>query len=245
VAADGRPLNISLVIPAYNEADNLVPLVDACEEALRPYEGEHEVLIVEDGSMDSTPELLTKLEGERPLLRSIRHERGKNIGCHPSELEGLKAVRGDVALFLPADLQVHPSSLPIFLGGAERADIVASWRVSRADNLFRRFLTRANNVVERIVIGVDVHDAHSAMLLNRRALDEIVPLVRSRSALIPAELLFRAKQRGLPITEVEVPHFPRVAGRQTGAKFTEILKVQLDMLQLRRRIAREARSTQR
>jgi glycosyltransferase involved in cell wall biosynthesis len=222
-----------------------VPLVDACEEALRPYEGEHEILIVEDGSVDSTPELLTQLEHERPLLRSIRHERGKNIGCHPSELEGLRAARGDLALFLPADLQVHPSSLPLFLEGAERGDVVASRRVNRADRLARRFLARANNVVERIVIGVDVHDAHSAMLLNRRALDEIVPLVRSRSALIPAELLFRAKQRGLRIVEIDVPHLPRVAGRQTGAKFTEILKVQLDMVQLRRRLAREARTTPR
>ena len=234
-------MRISLVIPAFNEEENLTALVDACEEALRPYEGAHEILLVEDGSTDSSPELLTALEAERPLLRSIRHERGKNIGCHPSELEGLKSAVGDVALFLPADLQVHPSSLPRFLEGAERGDVVASRRLARADNLFRRFLARANNVVERIVIGVDVHDAHSAMLVNRRALDEVVPLVRSRSALIPAELLYRAKQRGLRITEVDVEHFPRRAGRQTGAKFTEILKVQLDLMQLRRRLAREAR----
>jgi glycosyltransferase involved in cell wall biosynthesis len=234
-------VNISLVIPAYNEAENLVPLVDACEEALRPYDGTHEILLVEDGSTDSTPELLTALERDRPLLRSIRHETGKNIGCHPSELEGLKAAHGDVALFLPADLQVHPSSLPRFLEGAERADVVASRRVNRADNVWRRFLARANNVVERLAIGVDVHDAHSAMLINRRALEEVVPLVRSRSALIPAELLYRAKQRGLRITEVDVEHFPRRAGRQTGAKFTEILKVQLDLMQLRRRLAREGR----
>jgi glycosyltransferase involved in cell wall biosynthesis len=234
-------LNISLVIPAYNEAENLTALVDACEDALQPYEGSHEILVIEDGSTDSGPALLTRLEQERPLLRSIRHERGRNIGCHPSELEGLKAARGDVALFLPADLQVHPSSLPRFLQGAERADVVASRRLARADNVFRRFLARANNVVERLVIGVDVHDAHSAMLVNRQALEEVVPLVRSRSALIPAELLYRAKQRGLRITEVDVEHFPRRAGRQTGAKFTEILKVQLDLLQLRRRLARETR----
>jgi glycosyltransferase involved in cell wall biosynthesis len=221
-------VNISLVIPAFNEAENLVPLVDACEQALAPYDGSHEILLIEDGSSDSSPELLSRLEGERPLLRSIRHETGKNIGCHPSELEGLAHARGDVALFLPADLQVHPSSLPVFLAGAERADVVASRRLARADNVLRRFLARANNVVERMVIGVDVHDAHSAMLVNR-------------SALIPAELLYRAKQRGLRITEVDVEHFPRRAGRQTGAKFTEILKVQLDLMQLRRRLARETR----
>jgi glycosyltransferase involved in cell wall biosynthesis len=235
-------VNVSLVIPAYNESENLAQLVDACEEALQPFEGTHEILIVEDGSTDDSPEILTALEAARPRLRSIRHERGRNIGCHPSELEGLKAARGDVALFLPADLQVHPSSLPAFIEAAERGDVVASRRVNRADNVFRRLLARANNLVERIVMGIDVHDAHSAMLVNRRALEEVVPLVRSRSALIPAELLFRARQRRLRIAEVDVEHRPRMAGRQTGAKLGEILKVQVDLLRLRIRLAREARA---
>jgi glycosyltransferase involved in cell wall biosynthesis len=234
-------VNVSLVIPAYNESENLVSLVDACEKALAPIEGSHEILIIEDGSTDSTPDVLSKLEAERPLVRSIRHETGQNIGCHPSELEGLKAVRGDFAVFLPADLQVHPSSVPRFLEAAGRGDIVASRRVNRADNAWRRFLAWANNRVERVVMGVDVHDAHSAMLANRRALDEIVPLVTSRSALIPSELMLRARQHGLRITEIDVDHHPRVAGRQTGAKITEILKVQLDMLRLRSRLVREAR----
>jgi glycosyltransferase involved in cell wall biosynthesis len=235
-------VNVSLVIPAYNESGNLRPLVDACEEALAPVHGSHEIVIVEDGSTDDSAEVLSALEAERPLLRSIRHARGKNIGCHPSELVGLKAARGDVALFLPADLQIHPSSLNRFLEAAGEGDIVASRRVNRADNLARRFLARANNLVERLVIGVDVHDAHSSMLVNRRTLDEIVPLVRSQSALIPAELLVRARQHGLRVAEVEVEHHPRVSGRQTGAKISEILRVQLDLLRLRRRLAREARN---
>ena len=237
-------MNVSLVIPAYNESENLVELVDACEQALDPVDGEHEILIIEDGSSDSSAALLSELESQRPQLRSIRHEPGKNIGCHPSELEGLKAARGDVAVFLPADLQVHPDSLSAFLGAAELGDIVASRRVHRADNVLRRFLARANNVVERVVMGIDVHDAHSAMLINRRVLDTVVPLVRSRSALIPAELLFRARQQNLRITEVDVSHHPRRAGRQTGAKFTEILKVQLDLLRLRLRLARERHGSQ-
>lgn len=232
-------MNVSLVIPAFNESANLATLVDACKEALAPVDGLHEILIVEDGSTDDSAGVLSALEAECPILRSIRHEPGKNIGCHPSELEGLKSVRGDFALFLPADLQIHPSALSRFLAVAGRGDIVASRRINRADNVLRRLLSWANNRVERLVMGVDVHDAHSSMLVNRRALDEVVPLIESQSALIPAELLVRARQRGLRITEVEIEHQPRRAGRQTGAKFTEILAVQLDLLRLRRRLARE------
>lgn len=232
-------MNVSLVIPAFNESENLVQLVAACEQALAPIAGSHEIVIVEDGSTDDSADVLSTLEADCPLLRSIRHEPGRNIGCHPSELEGLKTVNGDVALFLPADLQIHPSSLARFLDLAGRCDIVASRRMERADNVWRRLLSWANNRVERLVMGVDVHDAHSSMLFNRRALDAVVPLILSRSALIPAELLVRARRQGLRIGEVEIEHRPRIAGRQTGAKFTEIVAVQLDLLRLRRRLAHE------
>jgi len=232
-------VNVSLVIPAYNESANLPTLVDACEAALAAVDGNHEIVIVDDGSLDETGDVLNRLESQRPLLRTIRHERGKNIGCHPSELEALKTARGDVALFLPADLQIHPSSLPIFLEASHTADIVASRRVHRADNAFRRLASAANNHVERLLMGVDVKDAHSSMLLNRRALDEVVPLVRSNSALIPAEILLRADERGLRIAEVDVPHYPRATGTQTGISVSEVARVQFDLLRLRRRLSRE------
>lgn len=234
-------MDVSLVIPAYNESANLLPLIDACEAALAAVEGTHEIVIVEDGSTDDSAEVLTRLEQERPLLRTIRHERGKNIGCHPSELEALQTVPGDVALFLPADLQIHPSSLRLFLAAADRADIVASRRRHRADNAFRRIASAANNLVERLLMGVDVHDAHSSMLLGRRALDEIVPLVMSNSALIPAEILLRARERGLRITEIDVDHYPRATGTQTGISVMEVLRVQFDLVRLRRRLSRELR----
>ena len=234
-------MNVSLVIPAFNESANLVPLVDACEKALESVSGSHEIVIVDDGSTDDSAQVLEALEAERSLLRTIRHPRGKNIGCHPSELEALKQARGEVALFLPADLQIHPSSLAGFLEHADRADIVASRRADRADNVLRRLLSLANNYVEQMLMRVRVHDAHSSMLVNRRVLEEIVPLVISRSALIPAELLVRAQQHEFRIVEIDVEHHPRIAGRQTGAKFSEILRVQFDLLRLRRRLAQEAR----
>jgi hypothetical protein len=80
------------------------------------------------------------------------------------------------------------------------------------------------------------------MLLNRRALDEVVPLVVSDSALIPAEILVRAREHGLRITEVNVEHYPRTTGRQTGVSLSEILRVQIDLLKLRRRLSREPRT---
>ena len=234
-------MNISLVIPAYNESANLRPLVAACEVTLEPLDGTHEIVIVNDGSTDDSAAVLSELESKHPILRTITHEAGRNIGCHPSELEALKTAKGNVAVFLPADLQIHPSSLRVFLDASGRADIVASRRRHRADNAFRRLASGANNVVERMLMGVDVHDAHSSMLFNRRALDEVVPLVVSNSALIPAEILLRARRRGLRITEVDIEHYPRAVGTQTGISVSEVARVQFDLLRLRRQLAREPR----
>jgi glycosyltransferase involved in cell wall biosynthesis len=236
-------VDVSLVIPAYNESENLPPLVSQCDAALAAVEGEHEIVIVDDGSTDATPGVLARLQPQHPRLRTITHEAGHNIGCHPSELEALRTTTGDVALFLPADLQIRPSCLPLFLDAAQRADVVASRRVNRADNVFRRVASAANNVVERLVMGVDVHDAHSSMLLTRRALADVVPLVVSNSALIPAEILLRARRAGLRITEIDVPHYPRATGLQTGISISEIARVQIDLLRLRLRLAREQRAS--
>jgi glycosyltransferase involved in cell wall biosynthesis len=231
--------DISLVIPAYNERENLERLVAACKHALAEYEGSHEIVLIDDGSTDGTAELLDRLAASEPLLRPLHHEPGKNVGCHPSELEGFRVARGDLVLFLPADLQIHPSVLPAFVRAAEGADVIASHRVKRADAPWRRYLSAANNRVERLVMGVDVHDAHSSMALTRRAVDALVPHVVSNSALIPAEILVRANEAGLRIAEIEIEHHPRAAGRQTGAKPSEIVGVQLDLLRLRRRLRRE------
>jgi dolichol-phosphate mannosyltransferase len=229
--------DVSLVIPAYNERENVPKLLAACREALGAEAGSHEIVFIDDGSTDGTGDLVEELAGDLGDVRLIRHAPGRSAGCHPSELEGLRAARGDVALFLPADLQILPSVLPAFLAAAASgADIVASRRVSRADPRWRRVLSSANNRIERLLLGVDVRDAHSSMLLTRRAIDELTPLVRSQSALIPAELLARGVARGLRVTEIDIPHFPREAGRQTGARLFEIVAVQLDMLRLRRQI---------
>lgn len=227
-------MDISLVIPAYNERENLRPLIEACRSALAVFPGSHEIVLIDDGSTDGTSGVLAELARECALLRPLRHPAGRNVGCHPSELEGLRVARGDVALFLPADLQIHPFVLPAFVEASAFADVVASRRVRRADPRWRRYLSAAGNRVERRLLGIGVQDAHSSMLLTRRAIDRVVPSVVARSAAIPAEILVRAARMGLTVAEIEIEHRPRVNGRQTGARLSEILAVQRDLVRVAR-----------
>jgi glycosyltransferase involved in cell wall biosynthesis len=239
---DWTPISISLVIPAYNEEGNVDQLVRECVDALALHPGQHEIILIDDGSTDATRALIERQQPRIPELRPIFHERGRNVGCHPSELEALGIVRGDVAVFLPADLQVRPSALEPLLDGAREADIVSGRRVLRADGKLRAFISDANNRVERWLLGVQVHDAHSVMLLRRNAIDAIVPLVQSRSALIPAEILVRARMLGFRVAEVPVDHYPRVAGQQTGVAPRELIGVQMDLVKLRVTLKREGRA---
>jgi glycosyltransferase involved in cell wall biosynthesis len=232
-------VNVSFVIPAHNELENLRTLLEGCHAALAGISGRHEIVIVDDGSSDGTGDLLDELAAADPLLKALHNPVGQNVGCHPAELQAMRAATGEVLMFLPADLQILPSVLPVFLASAGGAEVVASHRARRADAPWRRWLSAANNRIERLAMGVDVHDAHSSMLLTRRAADALLPLIQSRSALIPAELLLRAKLLGLSIAEVEIEHHPRAAGRQTGAKPSEVLKIPVDLIRLRRTVARE------
>jgi glycosyltransferase involved in cell wall biosynthesis len=234
-------IEISLVIPAYNEAQNLRALFAACFGVLDQLPGDHELVLIEDGSTDDSRAVVEHAMAEEPRLRPIWHEPGHNIGCHPSELAGLKCARGQVMVFLPADLQIHPDTTPAFVDAARGADVVASNRVARTEGAWRRLLSAINNRVERTLMGVDVRDAHSAMALTRRAVDILCPEISSSSALIPAELLLRARTHGLRIAEIEVKHFPRVAGAPSGVRPSEIIGVQLDLVRLRGRLARERR----
>jgi glycosyltransferase involved in cell wall biosynthesis len=232
---------ISLVIPAHNEAENLPALFAACFGVLDELPGDHELVLIEDGSTDDSRAVVERAMADEPRLQPIWHEPGHNIGCHPSELAGLKRARGRIMVFLPADLQVHPDTTPAFVNAARDADVVASNRVARTEGPWRRLLSSLNNRLERALMGVDVHDAHSAMALTRRAVDLLCPQISSSSALIPAELLVRARGHGLRIAEIEVEHFPRVAGRPTGVKPSEIIRVPPDLARLRVRLAREQR----
>lgn len=229
-------MHISLVIPAYNERANLPALLAACDDALAPIEGDHEVLLIDDGSTDGSRELLSELEHRHATLRVLHHRAGQNIGCHPSSLEGFLAARGELMVFLPADLQIRPSVVPAFVQAAGDADVVASYRRRRADPPWRRAVSRLNNRVERLIVRSAVRDAHSAMALTRTAVDAIVPRIVSTSAVIPAEIIARADRLGLRVTEIEIDHHPRTSGTQTGASLRELVLAQADLLQLRRRL---------
>lgn len=218
---------ISIVIPAYNEQDNIAGIVHESLQTLQHTTRHFEIIVVDDCSTDDTATVLNDLCTEIPQLRVIRNAR--NIGCHPASMVGYLAAQGDYCYFIPGDGQIPATELSKFLDKAktEGCDLVYSWRQRRADPPHRLWVSGFYNLILRLFFGIRVHDVDSSELLTRRAITEILPRIRSESAFLTVEMLLEAQRQGLRIGEVVIDHRPRVAGVARGLNFKDISKVPL------------------
>lgn len=218
---------VSIVIPAFDEAENLPVVLDACLELGTVLGEALEVVVVDDHSADATGEIADKYAASDPRVRVVRNER--NRGCHPSELIGFGEARGDAFFFIPADRQIMPDQIVPCLEGLASADYVCTNRVPRADPPHRRWISRGYNWTVRRALKVDLHDVDSSVMLRRAVFDRIGPEIDATTAFVSVQLVFHAVRAGFRVAEVEIEHHPRVAGRARGINLRDVLKVPLEL----------------
>ena len=223
MAVDGAP-SIAACFPAYNEAANLPTVVRATDETLRPITDRYEIIVVDDGSTDDTPQVLATLRATSPALRCIRQPR--NTGYGAAVLAGLRAAHTDLIFFCDADNQFDVRELPKLLALIDEADLVTGYRRTRRDPAHRRINAFLWNALVRLAFGVRVRDLNCAFKLFRRSALERAGLyeMTATGAAINGELLARFGKISARIREVEVNHYPRLHGRQTGASPRVILR---------------------
>ncbi len=225
------PFSISIVIPAYNEEDNIRDVVLESLEVLRSLTSQYEVLIMNDASQDRTGEIAEGLAKNYPgLVRVLHHQ--KNTGTNLSLIELFRAARHDLIFFLPADRQILPSALPGYLDVVEKegADLVLGWRRKRADPFYRRFFNWSYRFILKSFLGISYRDAAASDLYKKSVLDKIQ--MESRGRLLQAEIAAKASALGYCVREVEVDHHPRIAGKQTGIKPKTAYLSLMDLLRL-------------
>jgi glycosyltransferase involved in cell wall biosynthesis len=217
---------VTVVIPALDEAGALPGLLEEVREATRGMD--LELILIDDGSRDATGEVMAK---SGAIV--IRHEHP--LGCHPSTLDGFRRATRDWVVFFPADAQVPPSVLAPLLDKAEREglDAVVGVRARRADSLFRRWISWTYSGLIRILLGVSCRDVDSSTLYRRERLQAVLPELKSDSAAIAAELLWRIQGKGGRIGELEIPHRPRTSGRAKGVNWKDALGVPRNLMALR------------
>ncbi|MFO0847742.1 MAG: glycosyltransferase family 2 protein [Gemmataceae bacterium] len=204
-----RPLSLSLVIPAYNEAAVIVRAVDEAAAGLGGLFEQWEVLVVDDGSTDGTGELLARLGRSVPGLRVLHHPSNRGYGA--ALRTGFAAARYDLVAFTDADCQFDLRDLGRLASQARTAAVVAGRRVDRQDPWRRRFLSGGYNRLVRTLLGTGVRDCDCALKVFRReALADLLP--ESSGFFVNAEMLHRARRLGLTVAEAPVAHRPRAGG---------------------------------
>ena len=203
-------MQVSVLVPARNEVDNvaeLVARVDRTFEHLGLDSGSAELLLIDDGSTDGTGRLIEDLCVTYPFLRVLHHRR--NLGLTAALSTGFRAVRGDVVLFLPADLESDPEAdIPLLLDKlAEGYDVVAGWRQGRKEG--KVFASSIYNAVSRRLFGLAVHDMNWIKGFRREVIEGLPPLRSDWHRFI----LHIAAHEGYRIGEVPTVWHRRRAGR--------------------------------
>ena len=217
--------NLSLIVPVYNEEKNIPLLVDAIQKALDPLLYTWEVVFVDDGSEDSSLQVLTQLAEEAPdHLRVVSFRR--NFGQTAAIAAGLDYARGEIIVLLDADMQNDPADIPMLLEKLDEGyDLVSGWRRRRQDAYLTRILPSnlANMLISRVT-GVPLHDYGCTLKAYRREVLEGFRLYGEMHRFIPVF----ANSVGAKITEVQVNHHPRKFGKsKVGLERT--VKVILDL----------------
>ncbi|HWP57774.1 MAG TPA: glycosyltransferase family 2 protein [Candidatus Acidoferrales bacterium] len=218
-------MELSVVVPVYNEAENLRPLVEEIEAALGGMEGGFEVIIVDDGSNDGSFDLLRELHREKDWLKVIRLKR--NFGQTPAVAAGLNYARGEIIVPMDGDGQNDPHDIPRLLAKlAEGFDLVCGWRLPRRDPYWSRRLPShmANRLISWIT-GVKLHDYGCTLKAMRRELAKDLRLYGEMHRFIPA----LADERGARIAEIPVHHRPRRRGHSKYG-LARTFRVLLDLL---------------
>jgi len=235
--APDRVARLSWFFPAHNEEANLRPLVEEAMAVLPAIAESWEIVIVDDGSRDSSPAIADELAAAHPdVVRAVHHPTNRGYGA--ALRTGLGAARYELVAFTDGDRQFRVEDLGRLtarLAGADRPDVVVGYRIRRADPLVRTVYARLYRLANRIFFGLRVRDVDCACKLFRR---EALAGVRSESggAFFSAELLIKLRAQGANVAEVGVPHYPRTAGSATGAKPSVVLRAVRDFWALRLRM---------
>jgi glycosyltransferase involved in cell wall biosynthesis len=231
---------LSVVLPCYDEAPNVAAAVYEARTAAAASADRHEVIVVDDGSSDQTATIAAMLGATFPDVRLVRHARNRGYGA--AVRSGIDASRGDWVLLTDGDRQFDLGELPALVaagGAAGGADLVAGFRIDRADPAHRRLFAGAWNRLVRSTFGVGARDVDCAFKLVRGEALRALPL-ESDGAMISTELLVRARLAGWTVAEVGVHHRPRTAGTPSGGDPRVILRAFGERRALRRRLREQA-----
>lgn len=224
-------VDLSIIIPFYNERDNLPILHKELITILRNLNFKSEIVYIDDGSTDTWKEKIiptikeNKSEKVTTKLISLDH----NFGQTAATAAGIDHAEGKILAFFDADLQNSPKDLPKFIDKFnEGYDAVFGWRKKRSDDFFRNFFSSIANIIIRNFFKVPLHDLGCSLKVVRRSLLYNFKLYSEYHRLLPALIYWK----GAKITEITVNHRPRIWGRSKYG-YSRIFKLIIDLITIK------------
>jgi undecaprenyl-phosphate 4-deoxy-4-formamido-L-arabinose transferase len=216
---------ISVVIPVFNEEDNLRELGERLIRTLTAMGRPYEIIFVDDGSTDGSWQLLTDLNGQYPQnIRALQFHR--NFGQHQAIFAGFQASRGQVMVTLDADLQNPPEEIPRLVAKLDEGyDTVGGWRENRRDSIFRRLPSQLVNHVMSWVTGVKLRDYGCMLRAYRRSVVDSINQCQESSSFIPALANLFAQR----VAEIPVGHAERERGKSKYS-LIKLLRLNFDLM---------------
>ena len=223
---------LSLVLPCFNEEANVEHTLRDVLAWFNRDSINGEVIAVDDGSRDATLTRLQALADADPRLRVLHHDVNQGYGA--AIRTGCDAARMEVIGFMDSDGQFHAEDLCLLLPHITDYQLVTGRRRHRADSFTRNTLAKVLGLMNLVVLGLFVRDVNCGMKIFRRDLWPRIRPTHGIEKLFNTELFMHLKEQGIPWKQVDVPHYPRTAGNQTGAKLYVIQRMLIELKGLRK-----------
>ncbi|MBU0758261.1 MAG: glycosyltransferase family 2 protein [Nanoarchaeota archaeon] len=216
-------MDVSIIIPAHNEEKNIDLLYREISEVMSKRSRSYEIIIIDDGSTDSTFEKIKKIAAKDKKVKGISFH--KNFKKSAAYMAGFKTASGKIIITMDADLQDEPKEIPKFLIAIRKWDLVVGWKHERKDPFFKRFPSKIFNYLNYAFFGIRLHDSDCGYRAMKAEVLQDLNLYGDHYRYIPALL----SEHGYKITELKVKHNKRRFGKSKYG-ITRLLTGALDLL---------------
>lgn len=199
-------IEVSIVIPVFNEEENLLILIPKLLEVLNQFGSPHEVIFVDDGSTDGSRRILKEFASKYPQIRMIGLK--ENRGLSTALYAGFKETRGKIIVTLDSDLQNDPIDIPKLLGYLGQYDMATGWRIKRQDSWLKKISSKIANSIRNRLSGEEIKDSACTLRAFKRECINEIPIFNGMHRFLSTLV----KMRGYRVIEVPVSHHPRRFG---------------------------------
>jgi dolichol-phosphate mannosyltransferase len=222
-----RPIDISLVVPVYNEEENLPILIREMTEVLQGLGKSYEMIFVDDGSTDGSRALLKRMIAQDPQIRLLGFKR--NCGETAAGAAGLKEARGKVVITMDADLQNDPKDIPKMLDYLKDYDMVSGWRERREDSRIKRITSKIANRIRNGLSKESVRDSGCTFRTYKRECLQNLKLYKGMHRFMPTLV----RMEGFRVIEIPINHRPRKFGVSKYNTWNRMWRAFVDLLAVR------------